>query len=199
MGRNTWFAGLALCAGLTAGHTAAAQTPGSPIVYVLTMNRAGVPTDTLGRAQDEATRVFQLSGITLVWVDAKTGQVPCLTVRIVTRPVSAKTRNPHMLGVAPSTEEARGINVWIFYPRIKAYSADLGMHASQLLGHVMAHEMGHLLLPYGAHALAGVMRPEWDRAQVKSAAAGLLTFTEDQAALIRERLRASASPIGHAR
>ena len=116
-----------------------------------------------------------------------------LTIRIVTQPVSAKSRDPHMLGVAPSTKEARGINVWIFYPRVKAYSADLGMHASQLLGHVIAHEMGHLLLPYGAHALAGVMRPEWDRAQVRHAAEGLLTFTPDQAALIRERLQASAS------
>ena len=104
-----------------------------------------------------------------------------------------------MLGVAPSTQEARGINLWIFYPRIRAYSAELGMDASQLLGHVMAHEMGHLLLPYGAHSLAGLMRPAWDRAQVRAAAEGLLTFTPDQAALIRERLQASASPIAHAR
>ena len=115
------------------------------------------------------------------------------------QPVSAKSRNPRMLGVAPSTNEERGINVWIFYFRIKSYSANLGMHASQLLGHVMAHELGHLLLPYGAHVVAGVMRPEWDRAQVKNAAKGLLTFTPDQAALIRERLQASASPIPDAR
>src|SRR5687767_11275528 len=122
---------------------------------------------------------------------------PQLRHRPVALPISAKSRDPHMLGVAPSTKEARGINAWIFYPRVRAYSAELGMHASQLLGHVMAHEMGHLLLPYGAHALAGLMRPEWDRSQVKSAAAGLLTFTPDQAALIRNRLRASASPTGH--
>jgi hypothetical protein len=73
------------------------------------------------------------------------------------------------------------------------------MHASQLLGHVMAHEMGHLLLPYGAHSIAGLMRPAWDRSQVRAAAEGLLTFTPDQAALIFERLLASASPNGHAR
>jgi hypothetical protein len=199
MGRHTWITGLVLCAGLTGRQTAAAQTPGQPVVHVLIMDRAEVPGDTLGRAQHDATRVFQLSGITLVWVDAETCQVPCLTVRIVMQPVSAKSRDPHMLGVAPSTEEARGINVWIFYPRIKAYSPDLGMHASQLLGHVMAHEMGHLLLPYGAHSLTGIMRPAWDQVQAKNAAEGLLTFTLDQAALIRKRLRASASPIAYAR
>ena len=199
MGRGTWIAGFALCAGLTTGHTAAAQTLGSPTVYVLIMDGAGVPADTLGRARHVAARVFRLSGITLVWVDAKTCRATCLTVRIVTQPVSAKSRDPHMLGVAPSTTEARGINVWIFYPRIRAYSADFGMHASQLLGHVIAHEMGHLLLAYGAHALAGVMRPEWDRAQVTAAAAGRLTFTPDQAASIREHLSGCASPTRCAR
>lgn len=198
MGRNTWIAGLALCAGLTAGHTAAAQAPGSPVVYVRIVDGAGVPTETLRPAQDDATRAFRLSGITLVWAGAERCQVPCLTVRIVMQPVGEMSRNPRMLGVAPGTKEARGINVWIFYPRIRAYSSDLGMHASQLLGYVMAHELGHLLLPYGAHAAAGVMRPEWDRAQVRNAAEGLLTFTPDQAALIRDRLSVSASPIPHA-
>ena len=95
--------------------------------------------------------------------------------------------------------EARGINLWVFYPRIRAYSAELGHGPSQLLGHVMAHELGHLLLPYGAHSVAGLMRPAWDRAQVRAAAEGLLTFTPDQAGLIREGLRASASPTAHAR
>jgi hypothetical protein len=161
------------------------------------MDAAGVPADILERAQTAATRVFDLSGITLDWVDATKCQDSCLTIRIVMQAVSAKSRDPHMLGVTPSTEEARGINVWIFYPRVRAYSADLGMQVSQLLGHVMAHEMGHLLLPPGAHSLAGLMRPAWDTAQVKSAAKGLLTFTPDQAALIRERLRAAVSPNAH--
>jgi hypothetical protein len=195
MGRRTWIAGLVLCAGVAAERTAAAQMPHSPVVYVHIMNRAGVPAETLGRAQDDAAHVFHLSGIALVWVDAESCLASCLTVRIVKDPVSIKSRNPHTLGVAPSTKEARGINVFIFYPRIRAYSADLGMQASQLLGHVMAHEMGHLLLPHGAHSVAGLMRPEWDRAQVRNAATGLLTFTSDQASLIRERLRASVSAI----
>ena len=195
MGRLTWIAGLVLCVGLTDRQTASGQ----PVIHVMVMDRAEVPPDTLQRAQDVATRVFHLSGIALVWVDAGTCQARCLTVRIVTQPVSAKSRNPHMLGVAPSTQEARGINLWIFYPRIRAYSAELGMDASQLLGHVMAHEMGHLLLPYGAHSVAGLMRPAWDRAQVQAATEGLLTFTPDQAGLIREHLQASASPTARAR
>ncbi|MCM3880680.1 MAG: hypothetical protein ND807_11285 [Vicinamibacterales bacterium] len=136
------------------------------------LDQAELPPDTRQRAQDVATRVFHRSGITLVWVDAGTYQAGCLTVHIVTQSLSAKSRNPQVLGVASGAKEARGINLWIFYPRIRAYSVDLAMDASQLLGHVMAHELGHLLLPYSAHSVAGLMRPEWDRAQVRAAANG---------------------------
>lgn len=195
MGRLTWIAGLVLCAGLTDRQTASGQ----PLIHVLLMDQAQVPLDIQQRAQDVTARVFHLSGIALVWVDAGTCQAPCLTIRIVTRPVSAKSRDPHMLGVAPSMPEARGINVWIFYPRIRSYGAELGMDRSQLLGHVMAHELGHLLLPYGTHSVGGLMRPAWDQAQVRAAKEGLLTFTPDQAGLIRERLQAFASPSAHAR
>ena len=199
MGRRTWIGGLVLWAGLTGGHTAAAQTPSGPVIQVLIMDLAGVPAGTLERAQEDTTRVFHLSGIRLVWIDAETCQVRCLTVRIVVQPVSGKSRDPRVLGVAPGTKEVRGKNLWIFYPRIKAYSGELGMATSQLLGHVMAHELGHLLLPHGAHALSGVMRAEWDPLQVRNATRGTLTFTPDQAGMIRQRLQASASPIAHAR
>ena len=190
MGRRTWIAGLMLCAGLI-DHQAAS---GQPVIHVLIVDQAEVPPAIRQRAQDVAARVFHLSGIAVVWVDG--GQCParCLTVRIVTEPVSAKSRDPHMLGVAPSMPDARGINLWIFYPRVRGYSAELGLETSLLLGHVMAHELGHLLLPHGAHSLAGLMRPAWDRAQVRAATEGLLTFTPDQADLIRERLQAASLP-----
>ena len=191
MGRRAWIAGLALCAGLIDRQTASGQ----PVIHVLIVDQAEVPPATRQRAQDVATRVFDLSGIAVVWVDGGTCPGRCLTVRIVTEPVSAKSRDPHMLGVAPSMPDARGINLWIFYHRVRGYSAELGLEASLLLGHVMAHELGHLLLPYGAHSLAGLMRPAWDRAQVRAATEGLLTFTADQADLIRARLQtASLNP-----
>ena len=190
MGRRAWIAGLALCAGLIDRQTASGQ----PVIHVLIVDQAEVPPATRQHAQDVAARVFHLSGIVVVWVEGGTCPARCLTVRIVTEPVSAKSRDPRMLGVAPSTPEARGINLWIFYHRVRGYSAELGLEASLLLGHVMAHELGHLLLPYGAHSLAGLMRPAWDRAQVRAATEGLLTFTPDQADLIRERLQASATP-----
>ena len=104
MGRPTWIAGLVLCAGLTDRQAAAGQ----PLIHVMLINQAEVPPDTLQRARNVATHVFQLSGITLVWVAARTCQARCLTVHIVTQPISAKSRDPQMLGVAPNAPEVQG-------------------------------------------------------------------------------------------
>jgi len=51
-----------------------------------------------------------------------------------------------------------------------------------VLGDVMAHELGHLLLPPG-HSSIGIMRP-----QIDMMSRTLATFTKDEAAEIRRRL-----------
>ena len=53
---------------------------------------------------------------------------------------------------------------------------------------VVAHEIGHLLLPYDSHARSGLMQGGWDQKQARRAEMGLVTFTSDEAALIRRRL-----------
>lgn len=63
-----------------------------------------------------------------------------------------------------------------------------------VLAHVMAHEIGHLLLPYG-HSSTGLMRANWDVADLRRAVYRQLKFTPEQAALIRAKLRgATAQP-----
>ena len=189
MGRKRWIAGLALCAGLLGSEDATAETPDTTTIRLLLENTAGVPNDMLDRAQREVTLLFKRAGIPLEWIDGEACLARCLTIRIISKPIGRKSRDPRVLAVTSGTRELRGRFAWIFYDRIQAGSRELTLELAQLLGLVMAHEMGHLLLPYGAHSLAGIMRPEWDRAQVKNATEGLLTFTPDQAALIRARLQ----------
>lgn len=198
MGRNTWIAGLALSAGLLVWQSAGAQTPDQSTVRVLLTDLAGAPAGTLERAKAEAAALFARSQISVEWMNAEACETRCLFVRIIPKPIGTESRNPYVVGIAPGTPEARGKFAWIFFDRISAYSAELRLNAPQMLGHVIAHELGHLLLPHDAHSLAGVMRPAWDTAQVKGVVEGLLTFTPDQAVLIRSRLSASASPIAHA-
>ena len=58
-----------------------------------------------------------------------------------------------------------------------------------VLAHAMAHEIGHLLLPYG-HAATGLMRADWDAKDMRLAVHGRLNFTSEQAELIQTRLLA---------
>jgi hypothetical protein len=54
-----------------------------------------------------------------------------------------------------------------------------------ILGCVIAHEVGHLLLGLNSHTSAGVMQPRWERKQVRQAMTGVLLFTHEQSKLVQ--------------
>jgi hypothetical protein len=51
-----------------------------------------------------------------------------------------------------------------------------------VLGDVIAHELGHLLLGSNAHSSSGIMAAELDREKIKAAGMGRLGFSPEQAA-----------------
>jgi hypothetical protein len=57
-----------------------------------------------------------------------------------------------------------------------------------ILGCVIAHEIGHLLLGSNSHSGLGVMQRRWERKQFRQAMTGILLFTPEQA----KRLQAEA-------
>jgi hypothetical protein len=62
-----------------------------------------------------------------------------------------------------------------------------------LLGYAMAHEMGHLLMPYPSHAATGIMHTDWDGADFVQMSGGTLGFTSGQASAIRAKASASGA------
>jgi hypothetical protein len=158
MGRKRWIAGLTLWVGVIGWEQAAAQTLERFSLQVLLKNDAGVPAGVLEQAKRDAIRVFDRSNINLEWIEDGPYQSGSLTLRIIAKAIGTKSRNRSVVGIAPGTREARGIIAYAFYERIQTYSAELALEISQMLGHVMAHELGHLLLPYDAHSFTGVMR-----------------------------------------
>ncbi len=59
------------------------------------------------------------------------------------------------------------------------------MHRDVILGHLMAHELGHLLLPEGAHSKRGIMPCPLNREDWQAAAKGILLFTAEQSKQLR--------------
>jgi hypothetical protein len=57
-----------------------------------------------------------------------------------------------------------------------------------VLSRVIAHELGHLLMPGEPHSATGVMRSSVNDRDLRLAASDRLLFTAEQAAQIRSRL-----------
>ena len=143
-----------------------------------------------GIPDGEASRVFEAVGIRLVWVSGSMPQAPrYLVIRVVSKPMSRMSRNPGVLGTAASSNGNGATIATLYYGRIASQCGRFGVDAPLLLGHVMAHEMGHLLLPAGGHTAAGLMKAGWDMHQSVLASAGKLTFAPNQASLIRAHLQ----------
>jgi hypothetical protein len=87
---------------------------------------------------------------------------------------------------------------WVFLDRVQDAARSNAVPTATVLAHVMAHEVAHLL---GLkHAERGMMRAEYDGAELHSAETGALQFTGDEAAelraaAIRRRSQSIASTI----
>src|SRR5262245_23557157 len=148
-------------------------------------NEARVPAPVLDKSRDEVTRIFASAGVVVRWTET----TPRLTVRVVAQVLGFDRAGSPVMGVALRT--ASGSTAHVFFRQVQNFARTYDVDLSTMLACVMAHEMGHLLLPGNAHSATGLMQADWDKALVRDAARGSLTFTEVQAARIRASIRAS--------
>jgi hypothetical protein len=160
---------------ITVGRVADAAEPGQLAAIHLQMdNDADVPAATLKQSQDGVTRIFAEAGLGVGWTE--TG--PRFTVQIVTSALGYARASSPVMGVALRTP--RGATAQIFFTQVQDFARTYHVDVSTLLAYVIAHEIGHLLLPRMPHSATGLMKADWDRALVREATAGSLTFTEAQ-------------------
>jgi hypothetical protein len=160
---------------IAVARVADAAEPGQlPAIHLQMDNDADVPAAVLKKSQDEVTRIFADAGLGVEWTE--TG--PRLTVQIVPSVLGYARAASPVMGVAlrpPSGATAR-----IFFNQVRAFARTSHVDVSTLLAYVIAHEIGHLLLPRMPHSATGLMKADWDRAVVREATAGSLTFTDAQ-------------------
>ena len=214
--RWTLSVGLVLTSGLTGlGHAAAAaSSETSPAITIHVKNYAGVTPKTMAEAEKVATGIFQKAGVETRWADVvpttENGQEnsadhPARTLAdiylsIFTREMSDRDGAPNnVMGVAPGNGADRKI-VYVFDGNVQARVWELSsahsrgridrqVSKAQVLGHVMAHEVGHLLLNQQVHSAHGIMCGEWGLTEFRSAVLGLLLFTPQQAEFLRADAR----------
>jgi len=87
----------------------------------------------------------------------------------------------------------------VFYEAVRHAKSDgAEFDIPIILGCVIAHEIGHLLLGSNSHSGSGVMKRRWDRKQFRQAMTGILLFTPEQAKRIQAetqtRMRLQSAP-----
>lgn len=158
-------------------------------VAVLVLNEAGVPANVIARAETDAAAIYRRLGVTVVWWNgAGDERRRPFTIKIVAGAPSSRDVRAHTLGLTPAAEGLNGRIAYAFYVPIHDFSEIHRIEVSVILGAVIAHELGHLLLPYGWHSRGGVMSGGWDKDLAISAAKGRLTFSAPESALIRNRV-----------
>jgi hypothetical protein len=175
------------------------EAPAKPHVTINVYNDAGVSEQVLAEAEQEATRIFHKAGVENVWVECRLWkpdpdrssrcQPPVgptlLALRIV--PWSSKLRDS-VFGIAFLSAEGEGTYTDVFYVSVEKLHEDFHANLSRVLGHVMAHEIGHLLLGTNAHSPVGIMRPQWEGPELRSIGMGTFLFTPEQARTMGDNL-----------
>jgi hypothetical protein len=188
------------------GQPASAADQAGPVTIPLWIrNTAQVPDDVLTGAQTEVTKIYRQAGVETMWLaptssfaNTEANRGPWLTIAILSRD-QAQLLNPAItrdgVGVAPATPARRGHVAYVFYHRVEKLTGGNGLNLAQVLGISMAHEIGHLLLPYRAHAPTGLMRANWSKADLQLAQRSQLFFTAKQGELIRSRMAAATKGV----
>ena len=178
------------------GHAQVPAITGeTPTIVVSVEDRTGLRPDVTASAEKELVRIYALAGVHAVWknpVPVKTGTendgVPSVTVVVLDAAATDRfvaRSGPHarVLGTA-----ARGANrAYVFFSRVESVARFYARHLGTLLGAAVAHEVGHLLLPPGAHSNLGIMRADLEVRSLPPR--GLTRFTPSQAAEVVKTLR----------
>ena len=178
-----------------------------PALRVWVIDTAHIDEKTLSDALKTTARIFTSAGLRMIWLScpARAGRsgnsARCLAedsgllvLRIVSRPAGGFV-DQDALGFAVATRE-NATYATVFRDRVLAALDPAGpCTESVLLGHVIAHEIGHLLLGTTAHARAGLMAGRWHAADLNHAASGWLQFSPSEAARMSAEATRRASDL----
>jgi hypothetical protein len=156
---------------------------------------ARIPAADRASAEAKVTRIYATAGVRIVWATGnELTDAVGLHLRVILfsrdvamRELLSEPVPDSVLGVA-----SRGAGrAYIFTHRIRNLALRHGDDFRRVLGRVIAHEVGHLVLPAYSHSDEGIMRANFG---VRSKSA--LDFTPEQAVVIRSILLAASRPSG---
>lgn len=215
--RRIWkgvFLALAIIALFLLAVLAADAQTGAPAITIHVHDYAGVSPQTLAEAEKVAAGIFDEAGVRTGWVnvaltmenvqakpaDGAVFTLADIQLSILSQEMADRDGAPNdALGVAPGSGPDRR-TVYIFESNVDARYWSLSQAKgsagsyrrvckAQILGHAMAHEIGHVLLNQQVHSALGIMRGGWDAGDFRDMTEGRLNFSPQQAEFLRADVR----------
>jgi len=194
-----WTVGVATWVLLFAQGASAGPNPRPDTIRlkVSVFNDAQVPQSVLQTAQARAEKVFEEAGVWLTWLDCGTPgnwhtDLGCLdvafpshfSVRLVT---GKQTASDDIFGQSFLNEHGEGNYANVYLTPLSSAQALKVIGEGDLLGCIVVHELGHLLLGKNSHSAEGLMRAKWEVWELREAARGNLLFTKSESQRMRVR------------
>jgi hypothetical protein len=199
-----WTVGTMLAGAPVLSAEEAVESPAALTVTIHVTDNTNLSPTELAGAQAHATAAYRAAGLGIVWSlapwkpdEGDSADPLSIDVRLVIVPsdmAEKKCREEKLgdkvLGIAISgASTARGRIAYVFYHRIARLAALQQTPFVSGLGHVMAHEIGHLLIGVSSHAGEGLMRADWIPRERRPQ-----TFTRNQVQQIRRRFMGTPMP-----
>jgi hypothetical protein len=172
-----------------------------PTITILVYNQAQAPPAILIGAEREAARILSHAGVRASWFDCSAwhseagSQDICqkgwgpmnIGLRVLAKPTRRLQDTRFGFAIIPGLA-----SVYYDY-QAHFVSDDVGLGQPLILGCVIAHEIGHLLLGPNSHSSQGVMQAEWGKRQIRQALMRDLLFSPEESQLIRAEARTRMS------
>jgi hypothetical protein len=190
------FGTMALLVALPHDIAAEHAIPDRPRIVLAVCNEAAVTASILSLARQTTEGVFDRARIGVTWVPcghaaAKTVEGAALIVQALLatdQHGASRAAPPRILGMVVRGDGAEE-GIWALTSRIVRAAAQQHVDAGFVLGSVIAHEIGHLLLPRRQHSDGGLMVVAWTHDDFVRASQGILQFAAADAVRLRASLR----------
>jgi len=144
----------------------------------------------MARAQRVVNAVFSEAAIQIEWLPMRQCKAaPYNVLRIEMDAVAASGFGPQTMAYALPYRET-GTTIHVFYDRVMQGHHDLH---GELLGHVMAHEIGHVLQGIARHSPGGLMKAHWGPKDYWEMKKQWLSFAAEDVQLMHLRLQRLAA------